>query len=188
MTTSVFYHECFSVPKIEVFPPAVVLYFIAMKTRNLFLSASLFALLVQVTGAASPSPSTSDKAAPDSKPVAVSPDNPESALKQAMAADAVRQIMGQPEEIKPMKAPNGKAEIWVYKRQFNRRVERVQIGTIPITTTVVGSDGIARQQTIGEDIKFGDLHRVTEETVEVLMFNDHYVTHKITRQELKHYS
>lgn len=105
-----------------------------------------------------------------------------------MTTDEVRKIMGQPVEIKPMKTPNGKAEVWVYKREFNRRVERVQIATIPIMTTVVGSDGVGRQQQIGEDIKFGDLHRVTEDMVEVLMFNDHYVTHKVTRRELRHYN
>ena len=157
-----------------------------MKTCNFLLAVSLLALLLPGAAAAAPAPS--DKAIPDSKPAAVSPDSPESALKQAMGADAVRKILGQPEEIKPLKAPNGKAEIWVYKRQVNRRVERVQVGTIPITTTVVGSDGVAHQQTLGEDIKFADLHRVTEETVEVLMFNDHYVTHKVTRRELKQYS
>ena len=158
-----------------------------MKTCNFFLAVSLLVLLLPGAAAAAPSPS--DKATPDSKPAAVSPDSPESALKHAMGADAVRQILGHPEEIKPLKAPNGKAEIWVYKRQVNRRVERVQIGTIPIPSTVVGSDGwAAHQQTLSEDIKFADLHCVTEETVEVLMFNDHYVTHKVTRRELKQYS
>lgn len=157
-----------------------------MKIRDLFLSATLFAFMVQGAGAASPS--TSDKATPEAKPAVVAAETPESALKQAMAVDAVRQIMGQPLDVKPMKAPNGKAEIWVYKRESNRRVERVQIATIPITTTIVGSDGVARQQTVGQDIKFGDLHRVTEDTIELLMFNDHYVTHKVTRRELKQYN
>ncbi len=165
---------------------AAVLYLVAMKIRDLVLAASLLAFMAQGAGAASPS--TPDKTAPDAKPAAVVADTPESALKQAMAADAVRQIMGQPLDIRPMKAPNGKAEIWVYTRESNRHVERVQIATIPITTTIVGSDGVARQQTIGQDIKFGDLHCVTQDTVEVLMFNDHYVTHKVTRRELKSYN
>jgi hypothetical protein len=157
-----------------------------MKIRNLFLTVSLFALLLQGAGAAAPS--TPGKIVSGSKPAAASPDNPESALKLAMAADAVREIMGQPEEIKPMKAPSGKAEIWVYKRETNRRVDRVQVGSIPITTTTTGADGRTSVQIIGENVQYADVHVVTVETVEVLMYNDHYVTHKITRQDIKHYN
>ena len=157
-----------------------------MKIRHLFLTAALFVLLLHGAGAASSS--TPDNIVPGSKPTAVSPDSPESALRAAMAADTVRHIMGQPEEIKPMKAPSGKAEIWVYKREINRRVDRVQVGSTPITISVIGGDGQAHQQTIGENVLYGDLHHVTVETVELLMFNDHFVTCKVTRQQLKHYS
>lgn len=157
-----------------------------MKTPNLFLSLSLSALLIQ--GAIVASPAKSDKDAGGSKPAAVLSASPVTNLKQAMAADAVRKIMGQPEEIKPMKAPNGKAEIWTYKRDIAERFNRVPIGSIPITTTSYGADGKAYVQTIGQDIKYADQRIVTIETVEILMFNDHYVTHKITRQDVKRYS
>ena len=133
-------------------------------------------------------PAAPEKSAPGAKSAAVAPENPEAGLKQAMAAEAVRQIMGKPDEIRPMKAPNGKAEIWAYKRTVGERVERVEIGSIPVTTTVYGADGKAHDQNVGETIQYGDLHIVTEELVEVLMFNDHYVTHKVTRQERKHFN
>ncbi len=152
-----------------------------MKTHPLISSGILLFLLVSSSGAATPN------SAPAVKPVATH-DSPETALTQGMPADAVRKIMGKPAKITPMKAPNGKAEIWNYERQTGERVDRVEIGSVPITTVSVGSDGKAHQQTIGETMQFGDLNVVTEEIVEVLMFNDHYVTHKISTRELKHYN
>ena len=141
-----------------------------------------------IDGAAAVLPSSSDKVAPGSKLIAAATDNPESALTKAMPADAVRKIMGAPRAIRPMKVPEGKAEIWIYQRLTNERVERVAIGSIPITISVVGGDGKAHQQTIGEEMKYADLHHATEETVELLMFNDHYVTSKVSRREVKRFS
>ena len=155
-----------------------------MKTRNLLLSVPLFILLIG--GASVASASTSAKGEPKTRLAAASPDGPESALREAMPADVVRKIMGEPLEIKPMKAPDGKAEIWVFRRQVNIRVERVPIGSIPITVSTIGADGKPHEQTVGENIQYGDMHRATEETVQLLMFNDHYLTHKITRQEIRH--
>jgi hypothetical protein len=157
-----------------------------MKLHTLLIWASLFGLAIDGAGAVLPS--SPAKATAGSKPVAVTADNPESSLTKAMPADAVRKIMGEPRAIKPMKTPDGKAEIWIYQRLTNERVDRVEIASIPITTNVIGGDGQAHQQVIGQDIKFGDLHRATEETVELLMFNDHYVTNKVSRREIKRYN
>lgn len=155
-----------------------------MKIRNLLLTAALFALVINGAGASSPS--ASGKGAKELKLAAAG--SPESALREAMPADVVRGIMGEPLEIKPMKAPEGKAEIWIFRRQVDVRVERVPIGSIPITVSTIGADGRAHEQTIGENVQYGDLHRATEETVQVLMFNDRYVTHKISRREIKHFN
>jgi hypothetical protein len=173
-------NRCFTCQS-DVPPTPAVFYLMTMKPRNLFLAASLFALVLNGAGAAAPT-------TPGSKPAAASADNPEAALKQAMPADAVRKIMGQPQEIVPMKAPDGKAEIWVYKREIDQRVDRVPIGSVPITVTVIGSDGRAHEQSIGEKVQYGDLHQATEETVQLLMFNDHYLTQKTTRRDIKHYN
>lgn len=155
-----------------------------MKIRNLLLPVALFALVINGAGAA-PSPA-SGKGTRNSTVAAA--DGPESALREAMPADVVRKIMGEPLEIKPMKAPEGKAEIWVFRRQVDVRVERVPVGSIPITVSTIGADGRAHEQTVGENIQYGDLHRATEETVQLLMFNDRYVTHKISRREIKHFN
>ncbi len=153
-----------------------------MKHPLLILSAFLFLLFP--VGVSAADSSSAAKAPTDAKPAA---DSPESALKQGMPAAAVKQIMGQPLEVTPMKAPDGKAEIWVYKRNVNVRVERVPVGSTPITVTSFGSDGQAHEQTIGEKVQYGDLYQATEETVQLLMFNDQYVTQKVSRKEIKHY-
>ena len=161
-------------------------YLITMKTRNLFLSASLFALIANVA-CATVAPGAG-RVTPGAKPAVVSPGNPETALTKAMPADTVRKIMGQPQEIRPMQVPDGKAEVWVYKREADRHVDRVEIGSIPITITKIGEDGKAYQQTVGETIQYADLHCVTEETVQLLMFNDHFVICKISSQEVRRYN
>ena len=155
-----------------------------MKIRLHFLPAACVAFLFVGAGAAA-------SFAADKVPVADKPappqDGPEAGLKQAMTADAVRQIMGKPDEIKPVKAPNGKVEIWTFTRQVNQRVDRVPIGAVPIMTTTYDSNGKAHEQKAGETIQYADVRITTVETVEVLMFNDHYVTNKISRQDVKRY-
>ena len=90
-----------------------------MKLHQLLVFASLFGLAIDGAGAVQPS--NSDKVTPGAKPVAVSPESQESALTKAMPADVVRKIMGAPNAIKPMKAPDGKAEIWVYHPDNDQR-------------------------------------------------------------------
>jgi len=157
-----------------------------MKSPQRLLSASIF--LLALNGAFAAPPSGSATPAPDSKPAAVPASGPEATLKPGMPVAAVRQIMGQPLEITPMKAPDGKAEIWVYRRNVNVRITRVQTGSVPITVTSFGSDGKAHEQTIGEKPLYGDLYRATEETIQLLMFNDQYVTQKVNRREIEHYN
>jgi hypothetical protein len=157
-----------------------------MKNQKLLFSASLFALIANVA-CATVSPGA-DNATTDAKPVLVAPETPETALTRAMPADAVIKIMGQPKEIKTLKAPVGKAEIWVYKREADRHVDRVEIGSIPITITRIGEDGKAYLETVGEKIQYADLHCVKDETIQLLMFNDHLWICKISSQEDRRYN
>ena len=157
-----------------------------MKNSKLLFSASLFALIANVA-CATVAPGAGEVTA-GAKPVVVSPDIRETALTKAMPADAVIKIMGQPKEIKSMKAPVGKAEVWVYKREADRHVEQVEIGSIPITITRIGEDGKAYVQTVGEKVQYADLYCVTDETVQLLMFNDHLVICKISRQDDRRYN
>ena len=166
-----------------------------MKTLRRHLLPALFVLLSVGASAASIS-SLSDRLPDTSKPCTDASKAPESALKWAMSTAAVREIMGQPDEIKPMQAPQGKAEIWVFTRPVSQRVERIVVGAIPImsaTYQINGScndkkPGRAIEQKVGETIQYGNLCVTTFEKVEVLLFNDHYLTCKVSQQEVKHYN
>ena len=121
---------------------------------------------------------------------------PESSLQWAMPAAVVRQIMGLPETVRPMPAPHGKAEVWVFMRQVGERVDRIPVAAVPIIATTYVIDGGCKQrlggraieQKVGETIQYADLYVTTVETVEVLMFNEHFVAHKVSRQDVKRYN
>ena len=165
-----------------------------MKILNSLLPFSFCTFLLVGAGAATLS--TTDRVPAGDRSSPLASEAPESALKWAMSGEAVRQVMGQPDEIRPMKAPQGKAEIWIFTRELNQRVERLPVGSMPIMTTVyeiIGSChdkkvGQTRDQRIGETIVYGDLRLSTVETVELLMFNGHFVTHKVSRQEVRRYN
>jgi hypothetical protein len=88
-----------------------------------------------------------------------------------MTADAVKAIMGSPAEIKPMKAPTGTAEIWVYHRTATGQVKEVQVGTnsTPISTT--NSNGQTTVlRTIDQPI-FQQQTEFIDESIYLLMFD-----------------
>jgi hypothetical protein len=143
--------------------------------------------LASLVGFALQSPATSlaaesDSASTDSRSAAVAKKMPEADLKIAMPADAVLQIMGKPESIKEMKAPSGKAEIWTYERQVGDIVEHVQFLT-PTSTTLMESGGKTDTIASGDQIEYRDEHHITTDVVEVLMYNDHFLKCKVSRQE-----
>jgi hypothetical protein len=43
------------------------------------------------------------------------------ALEAGMTAEAVQRVVGKPAEIKPIEAPEGKAETWIYRRQIGKQ-------------------------------------------------------------------
>jgi hypothetical protein len=93
-----------------------------MKTSSLFLAASLSAMLLNVTGAATAP--VSNRTAALGESATASPAAPETALNWALPAATVRNIMGEPLQIRPVPAPSGRAEIWVYQREISRSVDR----------------------------------------------------------------
>lgn len=154
-----------------------------MNFRKSLLSASLVLLLVPGISAASSAPA--EAGAKKDKPAAADSANPLSALKEGMPAEAVRKLLGKPGEIKPMKAPEGKAEVWVFTREISRRVEQMQITTPDVIVNMKEPDGSTRQHITPGQVQMQDVHYLTEETAELLMFNDRYVVHKVSRGERK---
>ena len=148
-----------------------------MTLRKLLLPASFLLLLVPAISAATAE--TPAKAGP------VGADATAGALKQGMPAAAVKKALGEPAETKPMKAPNGKAEVWVYVREISRRTEQLSATTADVVFNTTESDGSIRQHVTPGQVTLHDVQYLTEETTEVLMFNDHYLTQKVTRAERK---
>ena len=156
--------------------------------RNLSLASALLAALLAAAPAAVPA-AASEKAAAASKPVKAVKAAPESLLKPGMSVDEVKKVMGMPDEIEPMKldVALGKAEIWTYKRQVAITNTLVQIGNKVVTITVKGPDGVDRQVPVSIDPDLRLQHTITDEVIQVLMFNDRYAEKKVTRQDRREY-
>jgi outer membrane protein assembly factor BamE (lipoprotein component of BamABCDE complex) len=112
--------------------------------RFAFLGVALVALL---SGCATTEPAGTEGGA--AQPAASTQDAPEHALKPGMTAEAVRNIMGEPAEIKAMQVQTGKAETWIYHRT---------------------STGVTQQNTLGTQV----VQQVdtVDQTISLLMFND----------------
>ncbi|MFA5262670.1 MAG: hypothetical protein WC378_02515 [Opitutaceae bacterium] len=130
---------------------------------------------VSICSAADSKDSKSDaNTAPATKP------SPESSLKKGMAAKEVQQLLGKPVEIKAVKAPTGKAEVWIYRRETNRQPKQIQTGTNVIKVPYTGTDGVEQQRIVAEVPIFTTQFEITEEVLSVLMFNGYYLEKKVT--------
>jgi hypothetical protein len=146
-----------------------------MHLRSLLSLLLTFLLLIPAVRADSTS-------APTARPT---PETPLDMLKAGDPAARIKQLLGDPAETRPMKAPSGKAEVWVYVTEIARRVDRIDRSTQDVVVNVTESDGSVRQRITPGQVRFEDVHYVTEDVVEVLLFNQHYVLHKVSRLERK---
>lgn len=78
-----------------------------------------------------------------------------------------------------------KAEVWGFVREVSRQVEQISLATPDVVVRITEVDGKLAEQITRGQTTLHDVHYVTEEVVEVLMFNDHYVVHKVIRRERK---
>ncbi|HEY4245977.1 MAG TPA: hypothetical protein VGM64_03920 [Lacunisphaera sp.] len=153
-----------------------------MKTKSIIpatiLLFGLFGVRSNVNAAApqdSKSPASVQKAS----------EKPESFLKKGMTAVMVVKIMGKPGLVRPMKAPDGKAEIWEYHRQIDEHFSHVQVGSKPIMVDVQEGDGQIHHYQSGETPVFSDVRYYTEETIQLLMFDDRFLVAKVSSQKMK---
>jgi outer membrane protein assembly factor BamE (lipoprotein component of BamABCDE complex) len=144
--------------------------------------AALIALLAGCASTPSSSPVAGDHSAANSTMTA--PGDPESTLQKGMTAEAVRAIMGEPSEIKPMKSPAGQAEIWIYHRKTQGGVQQVMVGMKSTPITSISSTGqTSIIQSIDEPI-LRQQTEIIEETVNLLIFEGKFV--EKTRSVQKH--
>lgn len=111
--------------------------------------------------------------------------NKEQLLQQGMPAAEVLKLLGKPGEVKPMEAPTGKAEVWVYTTREEVSRERFEVASHPITTLVRDREGTERTVVIGHEPVYATQKRILVRTYQVLMFNDHFLNDKITIEEVR---
>jgi hypothetical protein len=157
--------------------------FVMQPRYYLLVPAALAALLVSCTS----TPASSNPGNAASPTVATVGNGPEKSLQKWMTADAVRQIMGEPAEIKPMQTTVGKAEVWVYHRTGNSTIQQVQVGTRSTNVTSVGADGMAHLAQTVEEPVFAQQIEIVEETVSLLLFEGKLIEQKTTSQKRLEY-
>ncbi|MDD2762432.1 MAG: hypothetical protein PHE83_00505 [Opitutaceae bacterium] len=137
--------------------------------------AALAVLLVSCSTTSTPSASTG--AAPPPAVTAVG-NGPESKLQKGMPAEAVKRLMGEPDEITRMQSPTGKAEVWVYHRTIRGAQQQVPAGTRSTPVTVKDSEGRDRLVTTIVETSYRQQVEIIEETIRLLMFDGKYLEQK----------
>ncbi len=88
-------------------------------------------------------------------------------LKPGMSAEEVRRLVGTPEAILPMEAPEGKAETWNYRRVLNQQTRQVAT----TTTNIPAFNGLPRD--MGTEVQLSyRLERTTVYQVSSLLMFD----------------
>lgn len=135
------------------------------------------ALLAVLSGCAN-TPTTSDSQSeiPAAAAAVAVPSGKEAGLQKGMTAEEVKAVMGDPAEIKPLKSPTGKAEIWIYHRSTRGSERQIQVGTksTPITSVNSSTGTTNVMQTIDEPI-FKDQVEIIDETINLLMFDGRFM-------------
>lgn len=106
-------------------------------------------------------------------------------LQKGMSAAAVIQLIGKPEQIKSMNAPEGKAETWIYRRLLSRIVTQEATGSrdIPAFDGSVGA-----QMGTRPEIVYSNVTVETYQVTHLLMFNDQLVVAKQWREQERAFS
>jgi len=89
-----------------------------------------------------------------------------------MTAAEVRNLVGEPKEIKPMKTEGLKSEVWLYDRKIADLTRMADVGNmdLPIMNPRTGVEGTTKQTIM-------NMHEETTtvyETVELLMINGQF--------------
>jgi hypothetical protein len=123
----------------------------------------LIGLLLLVAGCAS-APETSPRPADAARTKA--PD-PFVGLQKGMTAEEVKNLVGEPKEIKPLIAAGLKGEDWLYDHTIADFTKSVGSGTqdMPVTNPLTGATSVAPQTVMTEE------YVTVHETVDVLMFD-----------------
>lgn len=117
-------------------------------------------------------------AAPPADRAALDKEMAKLGLKKGMTGAAVRQAWGEPESVKPMETPAGKAEVWTYHRTTTTTRQ------VPASMETVPSQdaGTGAASTIMQPVYVQERVAATDE-YQLLLFDDKVIEWKQTRQE-----
>jgi hypothetical protein len=97
-------------------------------------------------------------------------------LEKDMSADVIRQKLGAPAEIKPMDAPAGKAEVWVYHFEKSVGMTQVATGTVDVPTFSTGISGSITSS--APVLTYSMAEKKSMVTLSLLMFNGRLAAQK----------
>lgn len=106
---------------------------------------------------------------------AASADTPK--IHPGMSGDEIRARWGAPREIRPMESPEGRAEVWRYRRLVSRRVQPVAVDTQMVPVFVPGApNGLGETRELVYEVETTWVYQ----DMYLLMFNDRLVSWKET--------
>lgn len=153
-----------------------------MNFRLLLSTSAACGALALLAGCTTPAPSSAQANQPAPSKAAAS-DDPAQKLKPGMSPTEVREVMGQPDLIRPMEAPIGTSEVWVFHRDVLSNVGLAITGTreVPYVDPLTGvtrtiHEPVYNQQTV-----------TTRDRLELLWFDGKLVTWKIVRDRSQSY-
>ena len=138
-----------------------------------FISTATALLLVGCSSATGPAPAAKSNQALS---VTVISRQPEASLMRGMTAVEVRRIMGEPDKIEPAPAQAGKAETWIYHRITHGPSKQIEIPGKDIVVPRPGANGATIMVTIPGKPTHKKTHLKMDETIQLLMVDDRYLT------------
>lgn len=109
------------------------------------------------------------------KPPAAANKAAKPALEKGMSAAQVTEVIGKPSGVRVMPAPEGKAEVWTYRRVLERTTDQVATETEEVPVFGIGLGGDSRT---APSMRFSNAYRTRYQVTELLMFNDALVSAK----------
>lgn len=107
------------------------------------------------------------------------------ALDKGMTAEQIQQAIGKPQEIRPMQSPEGKAEVWTYRRVISRTVDQVATNTMQMPAFGGGMMSEALQPTTA--LRFSMTYRTRYQVTALLMFNGALVSARQWQEQTTSY-
>jgi hypothetical protein len=108
------------------------------------------------------------------------------ALEKGMTEETIIEIIGKPMEVRPMEAPDGKAEMWIYRQETGQRSVQVVVGEREIPAyTGVGNANEGMRTT--KELIYGTKHVKTYRVTSLLMFNGQLTVARQTQEQSETY-